>query len=342
MATPAQGKHPPNVTAVIINEQERQERLKQAPPGGGGTGPGATVRSAIVPSVDSTEIAEEHAQEVSDQLTGRAALLCAKKLGVPYVWSTQTKKKITLDSAETICRKNPGLIYFDFDALEEFVGDSDESESDEVEYVEDPEIADLEDPNVMAQLERDAELEVDPNPSFLGPDPLANSEELSLEAPDPEKRHPRRTTRSRSHARARSQEQVQQIKEEVREETFGEPQAAAHRITETERRAWGGTLSTPGMQVYIHPKGIARVDVQGRVRLHTGIKGNVRTFRIQAMERPPVGGTVKNVTHTTVTGPQAKSPNPQAATRHMQANRPPDIPDIPVPSATDYDDGMDY
>jgi hypothetical protein len=309
MAKPAGGKHPPNVTAVIISEDERRAKLAEAPPGGGGTGPGATVSTHYVPSVD-----EQHAQEMADQLVGRAALLCAKKLGVPYVWSTQTKKKITIESAETLCRKHPGLVYFDFDALEEIAANleneeaqlkaEDESALEGDPYIEQDEerIADIADPAVMAELEATAELEIDPDKE------VSDDERL---------------------ARAR---------EEAIQETALDQTPPAHVISETERRAWGATLSTPGMQVYIHPHGITRVDVQGRVKLQTGKQGNVRMFRIQALEPPKMGGEVRKVTYTTVTGPKAPAQPPKSTTRRMQDDR---IP-IPIPPEIDHAAETDY
>lgn len=331
MAKPAPGKHPPNVTAVIINEEERRQKLAEAPPGGGGLiGPGANVTTSYVPNVT-----EEHAQEMSDQLVGRAALIAARNLGVPYVWSTTTKKKITLESAEAVCRKNPGLIYFDFDALEDIAAQLDqqkqelnteeETNLDGEEYVEgdeivtaekDEQIGDLSDPAIMAELEASAELQIDPDKEIPIEDPLA---------PKPEQR------------RLSRKEQIEKVKQEALQETALDPQTVAHTITETERRAWGGTLSTPNMQVYIHPHGIARVDVQGKVKLQTGIVGNVRTFRIQALETSE-GGTVRNVTRKTVTGPQAPAQPPKSTTRRMQNER---IP-IPVPPKVDLDNGTDY
>lgn len=327
MARKAGGKHPANVSAVIITQEEKQARLAAAPPGGGGVGgPGASVTTQYVPNVF-----EEQAQDMSDQLVGRAALITARKLGVPYVWSTTTKKKITLDSAETVCRKNPGLIYFDFDALEEIAAQVDQQKQeleeaeinlDGEEYVEgdevvtaEEEVADLSDAEVMAELEESAELHIDPNKEIPEEDPLA----------------PKRVQR-----RLSREEQIARVRQEALAETAQDPQVSAHTITETERRAWGGTFSTPGIQVYFHPNGITRVDVQGKVKLQTGIVGNVRTFRIQALERP-TGGVVRNVTHKTVTGPQSPAQPPISETKQMQERIP-----IPVPPKVDLDEGTDY
>lgn len=327
MPRKAQGKHPANVQAVIITPEEREAKLAEAPPGGGGTGPGANVSTHYVPNTF-----EEQAQDMSDQLIGRAALITARKLGVPYVWSTKTHKKITLQSGETICRKNPGLIYFDFDALEDIVAQVDQEaaelqseddanlegdeyvESDELETDDDESIADLSDPAVMAELEQTAELEIDPNKEVPIDDPLAPER-----APKP--------TRA---------EIIENARQEALQETALDPEPSGHVITETERRAWGGTFSTPGIQVYFHPQGITRVDVEGRVKLQTGIVGNVRTFRIQALERP-TGGEVRNISRTTVTGPKAPAQPPKSKTRQMQERIP-----IPVAPKIDLDDGTDY
>lgn len=322
MPRKADGKHPANVEAVIITPEEKDAKLAEAPPGGGGiSGPGASVTTHYVPNY-----AEEQAQDLSDQLIGRAALITARKLGVPYVWSTKTHKKITIESGETICRKNPGLIYFDFDALEDIVAQVDQEaaelqseddaslegdeyiESDGLETDDDEAIADLGDPAVMAELEIDKEVPMQ--------DPLEVQEEES-----------RRLART---------EQIEIVKQEALQETALDQDTSGHVITETERRAWGGTFSTPGIQVYFHPNGITRVDVQGKVKLQTGIVGNVRTFRIQALELP-TGGVVRNISRTTVTGPRAPAQPPKSKTRQMQERIP-----IPVPPKVDLDDGTDY
>jgi hypothetical protein len=54
-------------------------------------------------------------------------------------------------------------------------------------------------------------------------------------------------------------------------------------LDERRQRAWGGTLSAPGMQVYIHPRGIVRVEVSGQVKVQKGIQNGIRVFRVERM-----------------------------------------------------------
>lgn len=53
-----------------------------------------------------------------------------------------------------------------------------------------------------------------------------------------------------------------------------------HMVTEREQRAWGGVLTSPGQQVYVHPSGIIRVEVEGPIKLQKGMVGNTRVLRI--------------------------------------------------------------
>lgn len=98
-----------------------------------------------------------------------------------------------------------------------------------------------------------------------------------------------------------------------------EPPPVGHHITEREKRAFGGTLSSPGMQVYLHPQGIIRADVEGPVIVQKGIQGNVRTFRIT--RKVTVGPTAKPAQARPVNPPQTRAPNPQATYRTFQTDQ---------------------
>ena len=323
------GKWPPNVKVEFITPEEREQKLAQAPPGGGAsvpTAPGAITTQHFNPNTP--DPVEQQAQEATEQVVGRAAINCAKQLGLDFVRSVQSKKKITLESAETICRKNPGLIYFDFDDLEEEVpadvpdeiGNSDLDP--QLEYIRDPSSLDLKEDQLAALADE------------LSPEDIAEAEDEEIEYVPPT---PRRMTREEQIKKAR------QIAEQQKDDTFVEGLTAEQRrVPDTSRRAWGGTLSAPGIQVYMHPKGIARVDVEGRVRIQKGQSGNVRTIRIQALEQQKPGGTVRNVTRKTVTGPQAASPNPAAQFRRVAGSIEAPPIAIPEPPSIDTDDDTEY
>jgi len=290
------GKWPGNVKVEYLTPKEREAKIAQAPPGAGGVqvpqAPGTITTQHFAPNTpEPTEPDqfEQQAQAATDQVVGRAAISCARQLGLDFVRSTQTKKKITLDSAEQVCRKNPGLIYFNFDDLEEIEDDPPDETIDE-------------------DLDPTAQAEPGLISSLLSSEetPEAEAEPEEVEYEDPK---PRRLTREQKIAQA-----LQTAAEQ--EPEYDDRSEYERRVPESSRRAWGGTLSTPGIQVYIRPQGVVRVDVTGRVRLQKGISGNVRTMRIQALEPPQQGGIVRNVSRRTVTGEQSPSPNPAAQHRH--------------------------
>jgi hypothetical protein len=91
-------------------------------------------------------------------------------------------------------------------------------------------------------------------------------------------------------------------------------------LDERRQRAWGGTLSTPGMQVYIHPRGIVRIEVSGQVKVQKGIQNGVRVFRVERM----VPATPD---HTTV---------------YRTSNKPPEKIDIPLPTTDVEFDNIEF
>lgn len=306
------GKWPGNVSVEYISPEEREQRIAQAPPGGGATvpqAPGTITTKQYNPN--QPNYAEEHAQEMSEQLVGRAAIVAARQLGLPFVRSTQSKKRITIESAETICRQNPGLVYFDFDDIEEH----------------EQEVAATEEPEAMPVV---ADNESSPEGLEFSPEDIAEAEDEEIEYQPPT---PQRLTREQKIALARHAAETEQA------EVFDNRSEEEKRVSETSRRAWGATLSTPGIQVYMHPKGIVRVDVEGPLRIQKGRAGDVRVMRIQRIEQKQ-GGTVRNVTQTTVTGAQSRSPNPQAQHRMIDAPKIP-IP-TPPPIETDTDEDTEY
>lgn len=299
----AVGAWPSNVKAEYITPEERASRLAQSPPGGvlqvGGQQRTGAITSRIINAPRSKE--DEQAQDTTNELVGLGAIIAARKFGLEFVWSTKTKQKITLESAEQLCKKNPGLIYFDFDALAELA-------QPEVGAVEEEEITE-ETPVETPVVENGDEIVEVP---YIPPTAQQTQDEL---------------TRSLAAELAGLTDEVEDISE----------QTTGHILSDVEKRAWGGTLSTPGVQVYIHPNGIVRVDVQGRVRVQKGIQGNTRILRIQRLETPP-GGQVRNVTNRTVSASATRSPNPQTFNRNIQADK---IP-IPVPTPSKLEDETDF
>lgn len=289
MGEPANGHWPPNVTAKIITKEEKEALLRASQPAVVST-PGAVTSTIISAPIQQTttpsetnqpmEFDEEQIQETSNYVVGRAALKVARQLGLDHVWSTETKKPISILAAETLARKNPGFVYFDFDAMAEeneargrrqSVG-----ELDQTEYTGDGD--DLGD-----EIE-EAEAEIDD----LDDDGL-DDELLPPEALPPV-------------------------------ETFVPQSQPIGHITEREIRAFGGTLSYPGIQVYVHPNGITRVEVEGPIKLQKAVNGNTRILRMQrvTVQQNIARPIPSNVTRRTIQGSNSPSPNPEAQFRRVQ------------------------
>ena len=76
-------------------------------------------------------IAEQAAQDKElHEVVGRAAIITAHKFGLPFVWSLKTTERVPIEKAEEIIKKNPGLIYFDFDALASIIKANEDMESE--------------------------------------------------------------------------------------------------------------------------------------------------------------------------------------------------------------------
>jgi hypothetical protein len=255
MPIPADGRWPSNVKAVILTPEEKQlmaagQNPAPAPPGT------ITVQHVIknpVPSVaPEPPMPEQHAQEQNmTEVVGRAALITARKFNLPYVWRTDNKQPILLDEAEEVIRRNPGFVYFDFDQLESLV---------DIAYLETSDNAETEE-SVAALSESD------PLP---GVSEFTEATEMPVVKPLSEQGLP----------------MLDQGPIPL------PPQPAVvlnhHMVTEREQRAWGGVLTSPGQQVYVHPSGIIRVEVDGPIKLQKGMVGNTRILRITRATPKPV------------------------------------------------------
>lgn len=286
MATPAKGKWPPNVSAVIITEDERQARLAQAPPGREGipqsastvvvqgaqpvTGaPHATIQKKFIqPNIGANPMTQENNSQSSDVFYGSHAILLANKMGVDCVWKTADKQPVDLLTAQTLIdSQGDQSVYFDFD-LAAALPDPDENDEDL-------------DAAIMAEL---------PTPDQL---------QTPIQPPDI----------------------IQQIIPPQQK------QAPVHvdPVSEREKLAWGGVLSTPGQTVYFR-QGVIRIEVEGNVKVQKGQQGNVRMMRITRTD--PGGQPVQlaKAIQTHVQPPLAQSPNPAVVYRKTQP-----VEKVPIP-----------
>lgn len=261
MPIPAQGKWPSNVTAQIITKEEKE--AMQA---------GLNL-PAPIPGQPAISVAEQHAQEKElNEVIGRAALITAYKFGLNHVWLTATKNPIALDDAESLVRKDPGLVYFDFDRLEDELAAAKRVESANEPSVSETVIEPELQPDVIDELAFSGLVE----PPKLSPEPEA----LPL-PPNP-----------------------------IRE---AELSPNLHTVTERERRAWGGVLTSPGQQVYVHPSGIVRVEIEGPITLQKAIVGETRILRITriSVQPTPTPKAVSTSPQKTVSYRQLQAPKPR-------------------------------
>jgi hypothetical protein len=172
----------------------------------------------------SPSVEEMHAQEKNlTEVIGRAAIISAQKYGLNFVWNLKTKERIPLEEALEIIRRNPGLVYFDFEAF----GDLVLNPSDE------------------------------PVVKNLVTKPATKPESTAIEAdsmPDDLER-PEQST----------------------------PISSTQKPDGT--TTWGGMLTSPGQQVYIHPSGIIRIEIEGPIRIQRGKSQNIRVLKITRITR---------------------------------------------------------
>ena len=170
-------------------------------------------------------VEEMHAQEKNlTEVIGRAAIISAQKYGLNFVWNLKTKERIPLEEALEIIRRNPGLVYFDFEAF----GDLVLNPSDEPvvkNWVSNPSIP-----------RESSDIVADDVTDDLPPQRPEQSTPMSTQKPEG-------TT------------------------------------------TWGGMLTSPGQQVYIHPSGIIRIEIEGPIRIQRGKSQNIRVLKITRITR---------------------------------------------------------
>jgi hypothetical protein len=348
MPKEAQGHWPSNVSAVIITPEEKQEHLAKAPPqqpiqspqqppvaqqggppvvtylgvqpqnqpivsAGAQAVPGApyatiqtkyVIPNRITNPMGQNMTTEEPSQPVeteeteTEEIFGRQAILIAKRMGVDVVWKSDDKTPIDLETAQQlIAASGPTAVYFDFDAVAEIPDPDDETDDPEAAYM--------------------ATLPTNPPPDGHR---MTHKELIQQSQPSPE-----------------------MIPEPPSEIGVYNPQAGVIQkqqpndpVSEREKLAWGGVLSTPGQTVYFRPN-VIRVEVEGNVKVQKGIKGNVRMMRIT---RTTPQGTVQlaHATQTQVQAPLSRSPNPTVSyrTANPEADKiPVPKPQVPVPDVNE-------
>lgn len=262
MPKPAEGSWPANVSAVIVTPEEKEslgapsakisvKHVKKSPPS---------------PQVG---IEEQIQDAILDRVIGRAAIITSRKFGLNYVWRVDNSEKIAIAEAEQLIKKNPGFVYFDFDAFTEETPDETETNDEVIDAIppipndsELDEDDELDEPAIEAD---DDALEIDADKLTDEPlEPNAFAELPPLPLP------PVETEKAQGPIAG----------------PIAEAQAAPNRhiVTEREKRAWGGVLTSPGQQVYVHPSGVIRVEVDGPILLQKGRAGETRVLRISRLK----------------------------------------------------------
>lgn len=307
MSEPAKGNHPKGVSAVILTPEEAQakrDEIARQQQAIAGSGPTAELNAteATIPAV-------QHPAPgitVTQHIPKKAVPVPSKSIPVE---STQFETDSNLVFGKTAIHmaKKLELPYvwnldgqpIDIDVAEEMILSAPNSVVFDIDRLMEvsEEIEDEQDESDITQEEG-----IDPfNATLPEPDELAIADE---QQPIPEP-------------------PVQEVKTE-------------HVITEREKRAWGGTLSSPDMQVYMHPKGIVRVQVEGPVVIQKGIQGSVRTFRIT--KKVTVGSTAKVAQSQPVQPPTVRSPNPSVT--YSMKN--PEKIKVPIPKPFEPEDEEEY
>lgn len=307
MSEPAKGNHPKGVSAVILTPEEAQakkDEIARQQQAIAGSGPTAEVNAteATIPAV-------QHPAPgitVTQHIPNKAVQVPSKSIPVEST-QPETESNLVFGKIAIHMAKKLELPYvwnlegqpIDIEVAEEMILSAPNSVVFDIDRLMEvsEEIEDEQE-----ELDITQEDGIDPfNATLPEPDELAIADE---QQPIPEP-------------------PVQEVKTE-------------HVITEREKRAWGGTLSSPGMQVYIHPKGIIRAQVEGPVLVQKGIQGNVRTFRIT--KKVTVGSTAQNVPAQPVTPPQTRSPNPNVT--YSMKN--PEKIKVPIPKPFEPEDEETY
>jgi hypothetical protein len=317
MADQAEGHWPANVSAVIITPEEKQARLAQAPPGG----------NPISTSIQHTQVqGAPYANVETKYVIPNTPQIPQGEQSETNVRQDQTMAKKT-QSQQTENEPNENQMRESENDSQELVGRSaliaaKKMEIDVLWRTEDKQPIDLETAKEL--------ISKDPNSVYFDfdqatelPDPDDLDEEFEEVGEKNPYKDPYMATLSANqieenplptHQTNLPQQGVQ----------FVQPTTSNH-ISDREKLAWGGVLSTPGQTVYFR-KGVVRVEVEGKVTVQKGIQGNVRMLRITRVEsNNPV--QLANAVYTNVIPPLHQSPNPNVVYRQSM----PESEKIPIP-----------
>lgn len=307
MATQADGKWPPNVNAVIITEEEKNARLQQAPPGGV---PVVTHQQQTgASSVPGAPYAKVETRYVipNEPVTGphKADKLVNNPVGQDMTQDDRSQQTDQVNP-ETNVQEKQTTTQATVGKSEEIVGRAaiiaarkmgvdcvwTTTERQPVDLDTALALIDQDPESVYFDFDLAAEI---PEPEDVEDFELENVTMATLPTPPP----PRR------------QETIvaPEVSLEQKRQTVTDP------VSERERLAWGGILSSPGQSVYFRPN-VIRVEVEGKVTVQKGIQGNVRMLRVTRTE-PGSSVQLANAVQTKVVPPLNQSPNPNAVYRNV-------------------------
>jgi hypothetical protein len=276
----APGKHPDHVTAHIITAEEKKRMLgnqanqgniqTQIIPGGLRSQSDVTIKTVAPKTQPESDSINDTQEDIL--ITGKAAIKVAKNVGSDHVWVLETGEAVSLQDAQELGE----AVYFDFEVFD--AETENESDEDEIgEYLE----PDEDEVNEILNHDSVTEIPLEESEAILARDQLI---------PEP----PRETVRPPRTVAQTMQEDYEPTAAEkagnkLATQYFekGIKNTRLNEMSPEQRRelSWGAVLSAPGLQVYMHPAGIVRVNLDGKIRIQKAIEGNVRVLRLTRLDR---------------------------------------------------------
>lgn len=343
----ARGQHPHGVTAHYITPEEKARMMAGSRQ--------ATIETRIITAEQKAASSDQGVENIEDKMiTGAAAYKVALNVGSDHLWLTENGDPIALVAALELIKTSPNSVYFDFGAFQDEAIpetdeqsldiDDEEDDDDEDEEGEEYETENDGDAGDKQIVDEDKYTEGFPDePEKLFPQQYEPPFEPSPQEPPKEKPWLKGQNFGPKEIVPFGARQIapgavivpQPPPDPTPAQKTGNPLVTSYLAPHTNRKelpleerrmfAWGGTLSSPGVQVYMHPSGIVRVDIDGKVKLQTGVNGNIRVVRIARVEPQ---SPVSNVT---------QSPNPATIYRQKQERIP-----IPQPPKAKLDEGSEF
>lgn len=259
----ADGKHPDHVTAHIITPDEKKRML-------GASGSQATIETRII-APEQAPKSDVQVENLSDKrVTGVAVIKVAMNVDCDHVWLIENGMQVSLEQA----KKNPNAVYFDFERFDEEVELDDDT--DTTGDIDEEMVREIQDEVEKEYQEPTAEEEQ----AILSQGGIIPMEEQDF-GPQEIKPIPPPTLNVDDDPHTPAQKTGNDLVT-----SYIDKETKLERLSPDERRklSWGGVFSAPGLQVYIQPAGVVRIDLDGKIKIQKAIKGETRILRITRLE----------------------------------------------------------